>query len=149
MPITMNENSKQEELKKLLKEHETYLSTTWASIQTNTPKLLTYSLTEKKPNIGFQNIYCYVGLTSTAIHIVTLHAMDVTKVTGTFSIPLQDIQEITIHNGLLKSSALLDFGKEKIKLLWINEALGMDIKNQRKQVKTFCELLQKHSKISS
>ena len=139
MAITMNETSKLEELQKLLIDEETYIATTWASIQTYTPKLLTFSTTEKKPNIGFQHIYCYAGVTKNALNIVTLHSLDVTRVTGTFHIPLVEMKDIEIHQGVLKSSVTLNFGNEKLKLLWVNETLGMDIKNQRKQVKLLCE----------
>ena len=142
MALTMNEDSMKTELKKLLQENEKYVAWTWACITPSTPKLLSYTVGEKKrPNIGSGTIYCYVGLTKTYLNIVTLHSLDVTRVTAAFHIPLEDIQEASAKYGLLKSSAMLDFGNEKVKLLWMNEAAGTGMKQQRKHVKKLCECL--------
>ena len=63
MALTMNEESKNTELKKLLCEQEKYRATTWGNIVSTTPRLLSYAVdADKRPNIGFRNIYCYVGL---------------------------------------------------------------------------------------
>ena len=117
MALTMNEESKNLELKKLLLEHEKYKATTWGTIVFCTPKLLSYAVdTEKRPKIGTSSIYCYIGLTQANLNIVTLHSLDVTRVTGTFRIPLKDIQQAFVKNGVLKSSITIDFGNEKCKL---------------------------------
>lgn len=142
MALTMNVESMHHELSKMLTEHETYLASAWASIVTNTPKLMHYAIQQDKPSkIGSSNIYCYIGLTKEHLNIVTLHSLDVTRVTGYFHIPLCDIQSTEVKNGLLKSSATLNFKGEKLKLFWINQASGTNLKNQRKQVKILCEQL--------
>lgn len=143
MALTMNEKSMDVELQKLLHENEKLKARAWACILTSTPKLLSYSTNDKRVKIGASTIYCYVGLSDTFLHLVTLNSLDVTKVTGNFRIPLEDIKQTTIKNGLLKSSATIDFGKEKIKILWVNQAAGTDMKNQRKNVKIICDSLRK------
>ena len=140
MALTMNEESKNTELKKLLCEHEKYRATTWENIVSTTPRLLSYAVdADKRPNIGFRNIYCYVGLTKTNLHIVTLHSLDVTRATGYFRIPLQDIQGATVRKGVFKSSVILSFGNEKFKIFWFNEATGTDMKKQRAAVRRICD----------
>lgn len=140
MPLTMNEQSKNNELKHLLLENETYISRTWASLVSSTPRLLTYCVDDNMhPKIGSSNIYCYIGLSNTFLGIITLHSLDVTKVTGRFRIPLDEIKNIELKNGIMKCSATIEFENERFKLLWINEALGTDMKQQRKNIKAFCE----------
>ena len=151
MALTMNEESKNTELKKLLCEQEKCRATTWGNIVSTTPRLLSYAVdADKRPNIGFRNIYCYVGLTKTSLHIVTLHSLDVTRATGYFRIPLQDIQGATVRKGVLKSSGILSFGNEKFKILWFNEATGTDMKKQRAAVRRICDYfidISKHENI--
>lgn len=151
MALTMNEESKNTELKKLLCEQEKYRATTWGNIVSTTPRLLSYAVdADKRPNIGFRNIYCYVGLTKTSLHIVTLHSLDVTRATEYFRIPLQDIQGATVRKGVLKSSVILSFGNEKFKILWFNEATGTDMKKQRAAVRRICDYfidISKHENI--
>lgn len=140
MALTMNEESKNTELKKLLCEQEKYRATTWGNIVSSTPKLLSYAVNiKKRPNIGFCNIYCYIGLTKTALTIVTLHSLDVTRATGYFRIPLQDIKKGAVKKGILKSSITFDFGNENFKILWFNEATGTDMKKQRIFVRRICD----------
>lgn len=141
MPLTINEESKNEYLHDMLEEDEKYIGKTWATIARYTPILKTYSLTSTV-NIGFSNIYCYVGISKKNIHIVTLHAADVTRITGRFTIPLSDIQSVDIKQGLLKSSALLHFQNEQIKINWILSSTGTSIKNQKQYVKKTCDYLQ-------
>lgn len=142
MALTMNKESMNSELNKLLTGDERYKAKTWATIQTSTPKLLTYCTEQgKRPKIGSSHIYCYVGLTESFLNIVTLLSLDVTKTTGSFRIPLKDIEKADVKSGLLKCSAVLDFGQEKIKILWVNQASGTDLKEQRKNVKVICDYL--------
>ena len=140
MALTMNEESKQKELKKLLCENEKYLASTWGNIVSSTPKLLSYAVAaDRRPKIGSSNIYCYVGLTKASLNIVTLHSLDVTRATGYFRIPLQDIQNAAVKNGVLKSSVILSFENERFKILWFNEATGTDMKMQRISVRRICD----------
>lgn len=142
MAFTMNKESMNTELNEMLQENEKYKAQTWASIVTSTPKLLSYTTSQdKRPKIGATNIYCYVGLTNKNVNIVTLNSLDVTRVTGKFRIPIEDIQQFTYKNGILKCSAEINFGKEEIKVLWVNQPAGTDIKNQRKNVKVICEFI--------
>lgn len=140
MALTMNEETKNIELDKLLEAEDTYVATTWASLMRTTPKLIRYAVDTDKPHkIGTSNLYCYIGLTTTSLNIVTLHSLDVTRTTGYFRIPLEDIQQATVKKGLLKSSAILSFGSENIRILWFNEATGTDMKDQRKHVRRICD----------
>ena len=140
MALTMNEESKQKELKTLLCENEKYLASTWGNIVSSTPKLLSYAVAaDRRPKIGSRNIYCYVGLTKASLNIVTLHSLDVTRATGYFRIPLQDIQNAAVKKGVLKSSVILSFENERFKILWFNEATGTDMKKQRISVRRICD----------
>lgn len=141
MPLTFNNEDKMNELKKLLIPNETYIATTWASINIPTPKLFQYCIETKKPNIGTNNVYCYVGVTSEHLNIVTLHWLDVTRVTGYFSIPLKDIKSITSKYGMVASSLNVNFENEKFKINWSNLNTGIDIKNQRQAVKKICQFI--------
>ncbi|MEG0329601.1 MAG: hypothetical protein RR602_00540 [Longicatena sp.] len=143
MPITMNEKSKNLELNQLLSPTESYLASAWASIPNSTPILhsFAYQNSEKHDKIGSSNIYCYIGLTDKNLNIVTLNSLDVTRVTGRFSIPLEKIAHVAVKKGILKSSAILDFGNEKIKIFWSNQNAGTDMKDQRKNVKIICDHL--------
>ena len=91
----------------------------------NTKRLLSYAIdADKRPNIGTSNIYCYIGLTQTNLNIVTLHSLDVTRVTGYFRIPLQDIQGATVRKGVLKS---VNSENENSKFYGLMEATGTDL----------------------
>ena len=48
MALTMNEESKNTELKKLLCEQEKYRATTWGNIVSTTPRLLSYAVDADK-----------------------------------------------------------------------------------------------------
>lgn len=140
MALTMNEESMHHELNTLLDEGELYKACTWASILTSTPKLHTYAKQQsKRAKIGSSNIYCYIGLTSTRFNIITLNSLDVTRVTGRFSIPLEEIHHVTMKNGVLKCVATFDFGNENIKVLWVNQAAGTNITKQRMNVTILCD----------
>ena len=62
-----------------------------------------------------------------------------TRATGYFRIPLQDIQGATVRKGVFKSSVILSFGNEKFKIFWFNEATGTDMKKQRAAVRRICD----------
>ena len=62
-----------------------------------------------------------------------------TRATGYFRIPLQDIQNAAVKKGVLKSSVILSFENERFKILWFNEATGTDMKKQRISVRRICD----------
>lgn len=139
MPITMNEKSMKEALDPLRGPREAYIAYTWATIHQQTSKLLSYTTTsQKNPRIGFRNIYSYLGVSKENIMIVTLHALDVTKATACFRIPIKEITTIYATYGLLRSKMILTFEQEQIRIDWMNESFGMDLKQQRNAVKRIC-----------
>ena len=101
MALTMNEESKQKELKKLLCENEKYLASTWGNIVSSTPKLLSYAVAaDRRPKIGSSNIYCYVGLTKASLNIVTFSGCD--KSNRIFSYTIAGYSECSSEKGCIK-----------------------------------------------
>lgn len=143
MPITFNKKTMICELNQLLINGEKYISRCWGTIS-RFPLLLSTYCTDNdssKKYIGFKNIYAYIGLTNHHLNIVTLHSLDVTRITGHYSIPLGNMQNKKSEFGYLKSFITFNIQSSAIKILFLNSSSGSDINNQRQNVKLLCKHL--------
>lgn len=133
MPLTFSEEAKNQWLDQF---ENDYLSKILATIVICTPEIKKYAQQEKN-QIKLINSYAYFGLTENTINLVALNPLDVTKVTGLFSIPRNQITKIDIQKKSLSYIVVFHLGTEIIRTKMNLVAVGTNIKNQRKNVESF------------
>ena len=124
----MNEKDKNEMLEAILNENEAYQCKLWAVIMAGAD---TYALIGGLSTLtggaaaalgALSNAYCYLGVTEKHLNMVIVNSVNVSK----------------IENRLM-----LHFGKEKMKISLMNNAIGSDIQGQKENVEMFCQIVSK------
>lgn len=134
--LSINAKAMQDKLNAVLSANEEYQEMFFASINTVTPALFSYSQSETRPKIGGTNIYCYIGVSQENLTIVTLNSLDVLKTSGIFKIPLSQV-EISAKQAMGRCLIELHFAKEMMKLAAGYSVLGSDLKEQKTSVLKF------------
>jgi hypothetical protein len=137
MPLTFSEEAKNRWLDQF---EVDYLSKIWVTIVICTPTIKKYAQQDKS-QIKLINSYAYLGLTEKTINFVALNPLDVTKVTGLFSIPRDQITKIDIQKKNLSYVVIFHLDTESIRIKMNLFAVGTDMKDQRKNVESFIKNL--------
>jgi len=142
--LTMNEKDKNEMLEAILKESEAYQCKLWAVIMAGAD---TYALTGGAAAAlgALSNAYCYLGITEKHLNMVIVNSVNVSKIENRLSLPLNSITKAEVKGGLLpgRKVVMLHFGKEKMKISLMNNAIGSDIQGQKENVEMFCQIVSK------
>ena len=148
----MNEKDKNEMLEAILNENESYQCKLWAVIMAGAD---TYALigglfyTDRggaAAALGaLSNAYCYLGVTEQHLNMVIVNSVNVSKIENRLSLPLSSITKAEVKGGLLpgRKVVMLHFGKEKMKISLMNNAIGSDIQGQKENVEMFCQIVSK------
>ena len=93
---------------------------------------------------ALSNAYCYLGVTEKHLNMVIVNSVNVSKL-KTGSLPLSSITKAEVKGGLLpgRKVVMLHFGKEKMKISLMNNAIGSDIQGQKENVEMFCQIVSK------
>ena len=146
--LTMNEKDKNEMLEAILNENEAYQCKLWAVIMAGAD---TYALIGGLSTLtggaaaalgALSNAYCYLGVTEQ--HLI-VNSVNVSKIENRLSLPLSSITKAEVKGGLLpgRKVVMLHFGKEKMKISLMNNAIGSDIQGQKENVEMFCQIVSK------
>ena len=94
---------------------------------------------------ALSNVYCYLGVTEQHLNMVIVNSVNVSKIENRFSLPLSSITKAEVKGGLLpgRKVVMLHFGKEKMKISLMNNAIGSDIQRQKENVEMFCQIVSK------
>ena len=164
--LTMNEKDKNEMLEAILNENESYQCKLWAVIMAgaDTYALIgglstltgadTYALIGGLSTLtggaaaalgALSNAYCYLGVTEQHLNMVIVNSVNVSKIENRLSLPLSSITKTEVKGGLLpgRKVVMLHFGKEKMKISLMNNAIGSDIQGQKENVEMFCQIVSK------
>ena len=81
---------------------------------------------------ALSNVYCYLGVTEQHLNMVIVNSVNVSKIENRLSLPLSSITKAEVKGGLLpgRKVVMLHFGKEKMKISLMNNAIGSDIQRQ-------------------
>ena len=133
--LTMNEKDKNEMLEAILKENEAYQCKLWAVIMAGAD---TYA-----PIGGLSTLTG--GITEKHLNMVIVNSVNVSKIENRLSLPLSSITKAEVKGGLLpgRKVVMLHFGKEKMKISLMNNAIGSDIQGQKENVEMFCQIVSK------
>lgn len=151
--LTMNEKDKNEMLEAILNENEAYQCKLWAVIMAGAD---TYALIGGLSTLtggggaaaalgALSNAYCYLGVTEQHLNMVIVNSVNVSKIENRLSLPLSSITKAEVKGGLLpgRKVVMLHFGKEKMKISLMNNAIGSDIQGQKENVEMFCQIVSK------
>lgn len=149
--LTMNEKDKNEMLEAILNENESYQCKLWAVIMAGAD---TYALIGGLSTLtggaaaalgALSNAYCYLGVTEQHLNMVIVNSVNVSKIENRLSLPLSSITKAEVKGGLLpgRKVVMLHFGKEKMKISLMNNAIGSDIQGQKENVEMFCQIVSK------
>ena len=149
--LTMNEKDKNEKLEAILNESEAYQCKLWAVIMAGAD---TYALIGGLSTLtggaaaalgALSNAYCYMGITEKHLNMVIVNSVNVSKIENRLSLPLNSITKAEVKGGLLpgRKVVMLHFGKEKMKISLMNNAIGSDIQGQKENVEMFCQIVSK------
>ena len=149
--ITMNEKDKNEMLDSILNEKEEYLMQTLGSFNADAK---TYAAIGGLSAIvgggaaalgALSNAYCYIGATEQHLNFVVVDSVNVRNIKNRISIPMECITKAEVKGGFLpgRKVVMLYFGKEKLKISLMNNAIGSDIQGQKENVERFCQMIQK------
>ena len=139
--LTMNEKDKNEMLEAILNENEAYQCKLWAVIMAGAD---TYALIGGLSTLtggaaaalgALSNAYCYLGVTEQHLNMVIVNSVNVSKIENRLSLPLSSITKAEV--------VMLHFGKEKMKISLMNNAIGSDIQGQKENVEMFCQIVSK------
>lgn len=114
-----------------------YLCTDWRTFYTDR---------EAAAALGaLSNVYCYLGVTEQHLNMVIVNSVNVSKIENRLSLPLSSITKAEVKGGLLpgRKVVMLHFGKEKMKISLMNNAIGSDIQRQKENVEMFCQIVSK------
>ena len=147
--LTMNEKDKNEMLEAILNESEAYQCKLWAVIMAGAD---TYALIGGLSTLtggaaaalgALSNAYCYMGITEKHLNMVIVNSVNVSKIENRLS--LNSITKAEVKGGLLpgRKVVMLHFGKEKMKISLMNNAIGSDIQGQKENVEMFCQIVSK------
>ena len=145
--LTMNEKDKNEMLEAILKENEAYQCKLWAVIMAGAD---TYALIGGLSTLtggaaaalgALSNAYCYLGVTEKHLNMVIVNSVNVSKIENRLSLPLSSITKAGLLPG--RKVVMLHFGKEKMKISLMNNAIGSDIQGQKENVEMFCQIVSK------
>ena len=134
--LTMNEKDKNEMLEAILNESEAYQCKLWAVIMAGAD---TYALIGGLSTLtggaaaalgALSNAYCYMGITEKHLNMVIVNSVNVSKIENRLSLPGRKV-------------VMLHFGKEKMKISLMNNAIGSDIQGQKENVEMFCQIVSK------
>ena len=80
-------------------------------------------------------------MTENNINFVIVDSVNVSKIKNSISIPKSSITKAEVKGGILpgRKVVLLHFGKTKMKISLMNNAIGSDIQNQKENVEKFCQ----------
>ena len=94
---------------------------------------------------ALSNVYCYLGVTEQHLNMVIVNSVNVSKIENRLSLPLSSITKAEVKGGLLpgRKVVMLHFGKEKMKISLMNNAIGSDIQRQKENVEMFCQIVSK------
>ena len=94
---------------------------------------------------ALSNAYCYLGVTEKHLNMVIVNSVNVSKIENRLSLPLSSITKAEVKGGLLpgRKVVMLHFGKEKMKISLMNNAIGSDIQGQKENVEMFCQIVSK------
>ena len=94
---------------------------------------------------ALSNVYCYLGVTEQHLNMVIVNSVNVSKIENPLSLPLSSITKAEVKGGLLpgRKVVMLHFGKEKMKISLMNNAIGSDIQRQKENVEMFCQIVSK------
>ena len=94
---------------------------------------------------ALSNAYCYMGVTEKHLNMVIVNSVNVSKIENRLSLPLSSITKAEVKGGLLpgRKVVMLHFGKEKMKISLMNNAIGSDIQRQKENVEMFCQIVSK------
>lgn len=145
--MTMNEKDKNEMLGAILAEGETYQCKLWGTIMADAKTYAAIGGISLIAGSGaaalgaLSNAYCYLGMTENNINFVIVDSVNVSKIKNSISIPKSSITKAEVKGGLLpgRKVVLLHFGKTKMKISLMNNAIGSDIQNQKENVEKFCQ----------
>ena len=137
--LTMNEKDKNEMLEAILNENEAYQCKLWAVIMAGAD---TYALIGGLSTLtggaaaalgALSNAYCYLGVTEQHLNMVIVNSVNVS------------ITKAEVKGGILpgRKVVMLHFGKEKMKISLMNNAIGSDIQGQKENVEMFCQIVSK------
>ena len=152
--ITMNEKDKNEMLDSILNEKEEYLCKLWGVLMADSK---TYSAIGGLSAIvgggaaalgALSNAYCYIGVTEQHLNFVVVDSVNVRNIKNRISIPMECITKAEVKGGFLpgRKVVMLYFGKDKLKISLMNNAIGSDIQGQKENVERFCQMIQKACK---
>ena len=142
--LTMNEKDKNEMLEAILKENEAYQCKLWAVIMAGAD---TYALIGGLSTLtgGAAAALGALGVTEKHLNMVIVNSVNVSKIENRLSLPLSSITKAEVKGGLLpgRKVVMLHFGKEKMKISLMNNAIGSDIQGQKENVEMFCQIVSK------
>lgn len=77
--------------------------------------------------------------------MVIVNSVNVSKIENRLSLPLNSITKAEVKGWLLpgRKVVMLHFGKEKMKISLMNNAIGSDIQGQKENVEMFCQIVSK------
>ena len=80
-----------------------------------------------------------------AVIMAIVNSVNVSKIENRLSLPLSSITKAEVKGGLLpgRKVVMLHFGKEKMKISLMNNAIGSDIQGQKENVEMFCQIVSK------
>lgn len=139
MALTLSEDAKNEFLEEI--GHD-YVSKIWATVVICTSKILNYATKSKQKRIQQLNTYAYVGLTKDRLNIVTLSSLNVKSPTGYFSIPRSDLEKLSIKKKSFKYVMTFQLQGELVQINLPLTAIGINIKNQIRNVQALTKDLE-------
>ncbi len=147
--ITMNEKDKNEMLEAICIKQEAYLCKLWGVLMADAK---TYAAIGGLSAIvggaasalgSLSNAYCYIGVTEQHLNFVVVDSVNVRNIKNRISIPIECITKAEVKGGLLpgRKVVMVYFGKEKLKISLMNNAIGSDIQGQKENVEKFCQII--------
>ena len=151
--ITMNEKDKNEMLEAILNEQEAYLCKLWGVLMADAKTYATIGglsaiVGGAASALGsLSNAYCYIGITEQHLNFVVVDSVNVRNIKNRISIPIERITKAEVKGGLLpgRKVVMVYFGKEKLKIPLMNNAIGSDIQGQKENVEKFCQIIRETS----
>lgn len=146
--VTMNENDKNLMLDELLQPGQNYQLKIWGTIMADAKTFamigaISAVVGSAVAAMGaLSNAYCYIGATEDYLNFVVVDSLNVRKILHRFSIPFNSITSAKIKKGLLgRTTIVLKFGNQKMKLALMNNTIGSDLIGQKEGVAALCSRL--------
>lgn len=138
---TLNEKDKNELLRQVLKDGETYQAKVWGCLMADAKTMMALGAVLGQFAGAFgalTNEYCYVGMTNTRFVFFVMNAMDCSKVKYAFEIPFSKIDKVKVKKSIIPGRHFLYIYKEKskIKLSLVTNTIGTNLKDQKSGVET-------------